>query len=327
MGLIASGSLVSGIDPAGFGLPAGTAIRFERPDPGLSTLVAAYAVLDSDTAIWKGPGSWMLPGWAQIWIVLTEETVTVRTRKRQPVPLGQAMVAGPTSCAMPVTSNGGVSVVIELTPAGWARWFTPSAQTLRDRIVPLDDLWPPPRVSELVARLHASDREGAVKQLLDTFLLDHLPPPKREEPTLTALATLIARNPAPTVAEVEEALGLSSGALLRLGNRFFGYPVKVLLRRTRFLRALSDMMLADTPIDFRVIPPGYHDVPHFLRDAKTFLGLTPRQFLALPMPYLRAALRARRAVIGAPLPELDRAQDARFSAQISDTEARSRRAA
>jgi len=115
---------------------------------------------------------------------------------------------------------------------------------------------------------------------------------------------MIANVPTPSVADVETSLGLSSGALLRLGNRYFGYPVKVLARRARFLRALTAMLLADEEPDHRIAPPGYHDVPHFLRDAKTFLGITPRRFLALPMPYLCAVLRARVAVIGAPLPEL-----------------------
>lgn len=304
--MIVSGSLVPGIDPAEFDLPAGTALRYERPDARLATLVASYGMLDSDPAMWTGPGSWILPGWAQIWIVLTEGVVTVQTRKRQPQALGTAVLYGPTSCAMPVSSNGGVSVVIELTPAGWARWFDRPANEVRDQIVPLDSLWPAARVDELVTRLHASDREREVKPLLDQFLLEWLPPPHRDEPALTRLARLIAAEPSPSVSHIAAALGLSSGALQRLGNRYFGFPVKVLIRRARFLRALIAMMLTGDEPDHGAAPPGYHDVPHFLRDAKTFLGITPRRFLALPMPYLRSVLRARTMVAGAPMPQLDR---------------------
>jgi len=143
--MIASGSLTPGIDPADFALPPGTALRVERPDSRLADLVAGYAVLDSDPALWSGPGSWILPGWAQLWVVLTDGKVTVQTRKRPPQALGAAVLYGPTSCAMPVTSHGGVSVVIDLTPAGWARWFDRPADTLRDQIVPLDQLWPAER--------------------------------------------------------------------------------------------------------------------------------------------------------------------------------------
>ena len=135
--LIPSGSLVPGIDPAAFGLPAGTALRYERPAESLRLLVPSYAVLDSDPAIWMGPDSWVLPGWPQLWVVLTSGTVTVRTRKRQPVSLGSAMLYGGTSCAMPVTSQGGVTVVIDLSPAGWARWFDQPADAMRDQIMPI----------------------------------------------------------------------------------------------------------------------------------------------------------------------------------------------
>lgn len=70
--------------------------------------------------MWKGPDSWVLPGWAQLWVVLTEGAVTVKTRRRSPTMLGAAVLYGGTSCAMPVTSQGGVTIVIDLTPAGFA---------------------------------------------------------------------------------------------------------------------------------------------------------------------------------------------------------------
>jgi len=49
--LIESGSLSSGVDPLHFDLPAGTALRYERPDPRLRALLPSYVVLDSDPEI------------------------------------------------------------------------------------------------------------------------------------------------------------------------------------------------------------------------------------------------------------------------------------
>ena len=303
--MIPSGSLVPGIDPAGFGLPAGTALRYERPAEALRSLVPSYAVLDSDPAVFQGPHSWLLPDWARLWIVLTTGRITVRARKRQPDALGTAMLFGGTSCAMPVTSRGGISVVVDLTPAGWARWIDQPADGLRDQIVPLERFWPAERTRELVARLYASDRGASVKPVLDEILLATLPPPHRDEPALARIMTLLGGGSVPTAAEAAAALEMSSSTLLRLTNRHLGYPFKVLARRTRFLHVLTAMMMADQPPDYGTPPPGYHDVPHFLRDAKEFLGLTPRRFMAMPMLYLRAALKARTMVIGAPLPLLD----------------------
>ena len=79
--------------------------------------------------------------------------------------------------------------------------------------------------------------------------------------------------------------------LLRLSHRCLGYGPKLLIRRTRFLRVLATMLLADTNPDHSAVPPGYHDVPHFLRDARDFLGMTAREFLTLPIGYLQAMLR------------------------------------
>ncbi|NIJ08798.1 AraC-like DNA-binding protein [Sphingomonas vulcanisoli] len=308
--MIRSGSLVPGTDPAAFGLPAGTALRYERPDPVLQPLLPSYAVLDSDPAVWKGPDAWVLPGWGQLWIVLTSGTVTVRTRKRQPTRLGSVVLYGNSSRAMPVTSQGGVTVVVDLSPAGWARLIDRPADDFRDQIVPLDRFWPPDRVQDLLSRLHASDRGEGVKAILDDFFLSQLPEPHRDEPALADISRWVREVDTPPVSAMVKQLGISQSALLRVANRHLGYPPKLLMRRTRFLRALTGMMMAESPPAQAGIPSGYHDVPHFLRDANEFLGTTPRRFLALPMPYLRSVLRARAMVIGAPLPLLDPA-DAR----------------
>ena len=303
--MICSGSLVPGVDPSAFGLPAGTALRYERPADALNGLVASYAVLDSDPAIWTGPDSWLLPGWAQLWFKLTEGTVTVRTRKRRPLPLGAAMLYGPTLCAMPVTSQGGVTIVVDLTPAGWARWIDAAADTLRDQIVPLERFWAGDTTDAAIARLHASDRGPEVKAILDDLLLSRLPPPHPDEPIVAKIAALVSDPDLPSARAAADAIGVSPSTLLRLSNRHFGFPPKVLARRTRFLRVMTDRLMREDAPDHRETPAGYHDVSHFLRDANTFLGITPRQFLALPMPYLRAVLRARTMVIGAPWPMLD----------------------
>jgi hypothetical protein len=305
--MIPSGSLTRGIDPDAFVLPAGTALRYEQPAAELQPLIPSYAVLDSDARIWKGPDSWVLPGCAQIRVKLTAGRVTVSTHKRRPALLGAAMLYGPSSRAMPVTSQGGVTVVIDLSAQGWARLIDRPADTVRDQLLPLDGIWTPERVTALIDRLHASDRATQVKPLLDDFFLPSLPPPHRDEGAIAGLDALLAQDDQLPVADVAATLGLSSDALLRLANRHFGFPTKLLMRRSRFLRTLTNIMLPDEPaLAPGLVPPGYHDMPHLLRDAGEFLGLTPRRFLALPMPYLLAVMRARQMVIGSPLPALDR---------------------
>jgi methylphosphotriester-DNA--protein-cysteine methyltransferase len=303
--MIQSGSLKPGIDPHAFGLPEGTALRYEVPDPALRPFFPSYAVLDSDISVFKGPSSWALPGWSQIWIVLTEGPISVQVRNRKYAPLGGAVLYGPTSRAMPITSNGGISIVVDVSPLGWARWFDTSAEMLRDRITPLEQLWPQERVEALIGTLHASNRSTEVKAAFDDFFLSCLPPEAAVEQRVARAAALLASADHNGSAEIAAELGFGTQTLLRLSNRYFGYGPKLLMRRTRFLRALCAMLMADALPDPTDIPVGYHDMPHFLRDSDQFLGLTPRRFLSMPMPYLRAALRARSLVIGAPMPLLD----------------------
>ncbi|MHA6721962.1 helix-turn-helix domain-containing protein [Sphingomonas sp. RS2018] len=304
--MIESGSLTPGIDASMFALPAGTALRYERPDTALGPLLPGYAVLDSDPAVWTGPDSWVLPGGPRIWIVLTDAPITVSVRNRPAAALGAAMIFGGSSRAMPVTSQGGVSVVIDISPAGWARFFTHPAEDVRDRVTPLDRLIDTDWTNDLIALLHASDRAAQVKPLLDAFFAERLPAAGPDEDVVRRIDAALWDDALGSSAAVAEAVGLTPRVLLRMTTRYFGYGPTLLRRRTRFLRALTAMLIGDAPGDVARVQAGYYDATHFLRDANDFLGLTPRRFLAMPMPYLRAVLRARMLVMGAPLSLLDR---------------------
>ncbi|WP_242097919.1 helix-turn-helix domain-containing protein [Sphingomonas sp. CROZ-RG-20F-R02-07] len=306
--MIESGSHTPGIAAADFGLPAGTALRYERPDPALEALFPSYAVLDSDLALLAPdrPVEWMLPGWAQIWIVLTAGPIRVRIGNRSYDPLKSAILYGVTSRAMPTMASGGTTVVIDVSPLGWARLFGADAEALRDRITPLGEVLPTEWVTELVDTLQASDHALEVKDRLDAFLLRHLAPPNRDEPLIARIMTLIADDRTDDLPVAAKAMGITVRTLRRLSKRYFGFPPKILLMRSRIIRAIVPMLLdgQDTPA-----PPPYHDASHFNRDGRRFLGTTPRRFRALAVPYLRAALRARRQVIGSAMPALDRAGD------------------
>lgn len=303
--LIRSGSHTAGVSAESFGLPPGTALRYERPAAELATLLSSYAVLDSDPAVFRGEHSWMLPGWAQIWIVLTEQPISVRVGNKRYDPLASTILYGVTSKAMPVVAHGGVTIAIDLSPLGWARFVKPSAEELRDRITPLGEVLATDQVRALASALHASNRDLAVKEIIDDSFLRHLPPPHPAEPLIARIMALLVDDTLEDLPSAARAIGISPPTLLRLSKRYFGFTPKLLMMRVRFLRALAAMLIATDGVDFAAVPAGYHDVPHLLRDANRFLGMTPRRFLAMDLPYLRAALRARQSVMGASTPSLE----------------------
>lgn len=303
--MIESGSHTAGVSAAEFGLPVGTALRYESPDPALRPLFPSYAVLDSDLAALdpERPIEWMLPGWAQIWIVLTAGPIRVRIGNRSYDPLRSAVLYGVTSHAMPTMANGGTTVVIDVSPLGWARLFGPAAETLRDQITPLGNVLPPAQVAELVHALQASDHARDVKGVLDAFLLRHLPPPNRDEPLVARMTALLADPAVGDLALAAARAGIDVRTLRHLSKRYFGFPPKMLTMRSRMIRAVVAMLL--DPAASPALPPFYHDLSHFNRDGRRFLSMTPRRFQALKVPYLRAALRARTRVIGVATPALD----------------------
>ena len=303
--LIESGSHTPGVHAADFGLAAGSAMRIERAAEPLRPVLSDYAVFDSDCETFAGAQNRLMPGWARIWIGLTADLFDVKVGSRKYPRLGSAMLIGVTSRAVPLTTYGGLSVVIDIGPLAWARLFAVSAETLRDQVTPLDKLLPKSWCNDLVGRVAHTERGRDVKFALDDFFIEHLPAPHPQEATLSRILVLLIDEATHDLANAAAQVGIDNRLLLRLTKRYFGFPPKMLMMRTRFLRAMTAMLVDHGETDFNAVPTGYHDQSHFIRDGNRFLGITPRRFLALDLPYVRAAMRARMLVIGAATSTLD----------------------
>ncbi|UVO51658.1 hypothetical protein M0208_14505 [Sphingomonas sp. SUN019] len=302
--MIESGSLTPGVSADMFGLPPHTALRYEQPAVALQSLITSYVVLDSDD-LPGGQGEWMLPAWAQIWFILTDGPISVKIGNRRYDPMPTPALYGVTSRAMPVQSHGGVTVGVDLTALGWARLIDRPAEEFRDRVTPLREVIPEPIVDEIVGRLQKSDQARDVKGILDDVFGRCLATPHPDEPLIASVLALIADGTVGDVATIAARIGIDGYDLRRVSKRYFGFPPKTLMMRGRFLRHFVPMLMRPDRAKNIKVPDVYHDASHFLRDSHRFLGMTPRQFLAIDTPYLNAALRARWAVMGAATPTLD----------------------
>lgn len=301
--MIESGSHVPGIDPAKFGLLPHGAMRWEQPHASLEGLIGDYFIFDSEGPESVGSVEWMLPNWPVIRFALAENPMTIEAPDWRWSPLLEAGFYGPTSRVLKHTSSSGVSMGVSLTPAGVARLFDIDVADYRDRMVPLQSLLPD-GCEQLVAELRASDQGPAVKFIFDRFFLPRMNRPHPAEPRIMALNRLLLDDAIQTVGDLASAVDLPVHSLARLANSRFGFPPKTLLTRTRFLRSLVALKLADSPHDYRLIDEGYSDTSHFLRDSERFLGMTARRFLKLETPFLDAVLRARLLVLGTATPAL-----------------------
>ena len=303
--LIESGSHVPGVDPGGFGLPPHTALRYEIPRPALVRFVADYHVLDSEISPGHGPSEWMLPNSPAVRFILADHSMALTLGASDPETLPRAALYGITSrAANMLHGGGGVTVGFNLTAVGFARLFGANATVLRDRVVPLDHLLPPEWVEAVLDQLRASDRGPAVKGILDRALPPLFAEPHPLEGDIQRIADMLLRPGVVNLADEAAVIGMSQRKLERLSSRFFGFPPKLLLRRARFLRSIVALKLAGPPFDMSAIDPGYHDQPHFIRDAHRFVGMAPTRFLRIATPYLDSVLRARAIVHGAAIAAL-----------------------
>ena len=279
-----------------FRLPEGLFIRYDAPDATLAEAITGYHVYASTAA--EERVDWFLPGTADIVVALDAPPISLSIRRRTYDPLPQVALIGPTSQAMRAVTRGGTLIGIGLTAPGWCRLFQRPASDYRDRVVPLDTL--SPRFAEdLLRTLQATDRNLGVKAALDDVLLRHLGPPHPDSAQIQRLLALFLDDSVDGLPALTQALDVPAHTLRRLSARHFGFPPKLLLLRARFLRSFVRMVLAGDVLDYSTIASSYYDVSHFLRDARSFLGTTPKRFMAQPTTFLQGSLHARAAALGA----------------------------
>lgn len=298
--MIAGGTNTAGVDDGVFAMPAGMAIRYDRPAPALADYITGYHVYRSDTEHEAGQVDWFLPATANVRIAIDAGPIAVSIGRRTYNPLPVASLFGPTSQALKAVTHGGVMIGFGISALGWARLFRRSAGDYRNRIVPLEDVLGKAFTRDLVAALQGASSDAAVAPILDEMLQARLGPPHADSAHIRQLMEILATDGPTDIASAAVRLDMPTHALRRLSVRHFGFPPKMLLLRARFLRSFVRLMMAGGEADYASIDRSYFDASHFLRDATTFLGMTPRRFMALTKPFLEASLRARNAVLGSP---------------------------
>lgn len=255
--------------------------RSETPDTALSHLFTRYETWCPPGGAEGGPQQslWVLPGEARLVAVEAGGRLSALIGNRRYDVLPQIVLFGPTSRATRLTASGGSVVAVSLSALGWASLVGRSAAALGDRVVAAADVFDGRLIAALAGALEAGCGEGLANRLdavLGTAPWLRCP----DEPLVLGLTDIIESGDVSVAEAAGERLGVASHVVRRSALRHFGYPPKVLLNRRRFVHALERMILADRGYS-EAARHGYFDASHFIRDAKRFLGMTPRRFLAL----------------------------------------------
>jgi len=195
------------------------------------------------------------------------------------------LVEGPATEAMVVDLLPGSLVVgLRFRPGMAPSLLGVAADELRDRSVPLGDVWG--SAGRAVTReLEDLPRRVALEVIQRVFLrrLDAAVGP---DETVSAAVDRLRREPTTGVRELSTGLGVSSRQLLRRFSDRVGYGPRTFGRVARFQRFLStaeqlrndDRSLADLALQ-----TGYADQAHLSRECRDLGGLPPLRLLAALM--------------------------------------------
>ena len=277
--------------------PTDVDVRYAAPEGRLVRYVTGYHRFAAPIRRDKELRDAFFPSVATIRVALRGSppwSLKIGSRCIDPVPT--VALTGPTSYAGYVSCYGGELVGVGLLPFGWAQIFGGDVSRFANRVVPLGDV--DPGAEMLRAALEGElPFDTAFAAWLEARL-ERRPP---ADPRIEALCEML-RDPATTRIEaVAEALELSPRALAALTRFNFGFTPKLLLRRTRFLRALTTMLTDAEAGPAALEAAGYWDRSHFLRDSHLFLGCSVREFLRRRGPHNQVAITARTQALGTPV--------------------------
>lgn len=167
-------------------------------------------------------------------------------------------------------------------PAGFRAFLESSVHTLTDKIVHPSILLGP-SILELESQVVPLKSAQSAFELVDSYLLARNPIATNELQTVNQIVQSIADDRSLVRAEtIVERTGHSLRKLQRLFLDYVGVSPKWVIQRYRLIEAAEKIRTANAPIDYVAVALelGYADQPHFIRDFKAMVGMTPAKYRA-----------------------------------------------
>ncbi len=279
-------------------------VQFFAAPPDLQGCFSSFYCASFTVAGGKRVHDLLQPEWANLRL-FDGDRPDARVAGGEAVKRARLTATGPSS--QPVYFTLGTTRMwgVGLFPLGWAKFCHGSAQALADRVADGEREPAFANFRELAASLFdgKADREAELERIVATFRAFNREVPD-EERILKAHAALV--DPAvASVSDFADHSGLGRRMLERLCHRHFGFSPKLLLRRQRFMRSLAQFMLENAANWSEAMDEHYHDQAQFVREFRTFMGMSPGEYAALDHPILAAFMKERARVWGAAAQTLD----------------------
>ena len=211
--------------------------------------------------------------------------------------------SGPTSRAIRFRLPPARIWGLGMMPIGWAKYAHGPASAVADVIADGSSHDAFARFRPLRDIIRASpDDCDATAARINAFLVSLQPAevPRRDQ--ILSCQTALLDPDICSVDMLAERVATSRRTLERLCSRYFGFPPKLLLRRQRFLRTLARYMLESRGNWSNALDRQYFDQAHFVHDFRSFMGLSPSEYAAMPHPILDKIMAHRMADQGAAPP-------------------------
>lgn len=277
------------------GVSAATQVRFHLPAEPLRELITAYYLVDVPAG--HHLVDYLHPEWANIRFILSGDWGWA-IESAPPWRAERSALFGPTDRTATITATGGLLLGVGLLPLGWARLTGEDAGLYANRGVDLSGVLPD--ADALWEALVGCDEPQQVARL-DAYFSARLATGKAADPVIARAHRALMVGDIGDVERFAAEVGLPVRSLQRLCRKTFGFAPKPLLRRQRFLRTLDQITRAASRPLSEVLDVGYYDQAHFIKDFRSFMGMTPTAYFALPREVLRRAATERTKVVGASL--------------------------
>jgi len=265
-------------------------MRYYSPAPALRSLLSSYYVIEF------GAGA--------ITDVMRAELANVRfliegsselTWPDGRVRKGVTGLFGPRCAPLGMVCEGPGKVFgAGIMPLGWSALFGLDADELADDMLPLDEVVGPLGTRTLCRMRNSADDAGLVAAADDFFLRLAGGRDLANDWFGRLVDDWLVGGSTTGVDGLVERADLSARQVERLCRRYYGAPPKLLMRKYRALRAAVGFSLDPEASWLDVAGDDFYDQSHFIREFKTFVGMTPTQFAANGAAVMSHSIRLRR---------------------------------
>jgi AraC-like DNA-binding protein len=280
-------------------------VRFFRPPAELSRYFTTFYLAEIDVPEGGRAVDYLHPEWANLRFH-SGERLSAENHVGQSIDKVDFAATGPSGRALRFEVGTCRIWGIGLMPLGWAKFVAAPADTLADAVVDGQDHEAFAAFRPLADTLFGPepDVEGELARISAHFLA-RAGAPLADEERIMAVHTALVDPDVSTVSQLAERVGASDRTVERACARAFGFSPKLLLRRQRFIRSLSQYMLDPSLKWIGALDGHYHDQAQFVREFREFMGMTPRQYGKLEHPILDAIVNERARLAGAAMQALD----------------------